>query len=163
MRSQDFYLNIAVPNYAESQANKADIRKAYNAALAMFSLHEWILHDDAQLAVINKRFAIDLPAIRPENRIGELRKLINKETHDAFDLITDIALGYKHFKVRNRKRIADGLTKIEVGKFEWEDDHWWSEGGTDGDQIVIMVTAHEKRGFSATLNHVADFYRRLFS
>jgi hypothetical protein len=172
VRPKEFYLNIVLPNCEDFWGDKTNVRKAYNAATSVFNLHEWILHDKTEVAAIKSHYGVDLSVgMRGKDakederkRLADFRALIGKETDGAFFVLHDIVIGYKHFVVSRAKQVDDPLRKIEIGTFEWEDVHFWTDAEIGEDeQIIIMVTSTEKRGFAATLGRVATFFEHHFS
>jgi hypothetical protein len=53
----DFWSGMVEPDFADCQANKADLRAAFHAAISLFHMHDWIwkMHGDAVKALFTYR------------------------------------------------------------------------------------------------------------
>ena len=38
----DFWFGMVEPDFADCEANKADLRAAFHAAISLFHMHDWV-------------------------------------------------------------------------------------------------------------------------
>lgn len=151
MDAREFYVQITLPNLQEFRGDSVNLRKAYNAAVALFHLHEWFFESPTEMNTIRSKHN----SLSNITTITDLRNLIDGEASNDFYLLQDVVNGYKHcFITRTKKCIDRGDRKIEKSPTEWEDDDWWNQD----EHIVIMVSDTEKRSFATALRRVNKFY-----
>ena len=114
-RPQQFWQTHAVPNVREFRKDVGDQRKAMNAALSAFHMHDYVwktYHDSAPAKVFHQ-------TARPYDFALHL---IRKECSD-FNLIRDLANAHKHMKLKqNPTRIigsAQAMFSEPGGSWIW--------------------------------------------
>ena len=95
----DFWSGMVEPDFADCEANKADLRAAFHAAISLFHMHDWvwITHE------VSVRAAFNIQRSRPKPDSSLFADALESKYND-FGLIRSIANAAKHLKLENLSR-----------------------------------------------------------
>jgi hypothetical protein len=95
----DFWFGMVEPDFADCEANKADLRAAFHAAISLFHMHDWVwkTHRDAIKAIFTYR-----GRDRKKHAVhdaGSFANALEQQCPD-FGRIRGIANAAKHLELR---------------------------------------------------------------
>jgi hypothetical protein len=96
----DFWFGMVEPDFAECEANKADLRAAFHAAISLFHIHDWVweTHSDAIRTLFTYKDRDDWE--HPVSSAGSFANALEQQYPD-FGRIRGIANAVKHLELRD--------------------------------------------------------------
>ncbi|MBW2619103.1 MAG: hypothetical protein JRC92_09525, partial [Deltaproteobacteria bacterium] len=144
MDPQDYYEQIFIPNFNDTDAHPLDIRHAFNAAIAAYHFYEHFWHHCPQ----NSQYYSKLRTLTNEH---DYRKSLANKCPE-FALIWDVADASRHAELRSSKK-RELFSSDQIHERGGAFDSSFSRGFDIG-RIVIEDNSGKEYDFFETLKAV---------